>query len=85
MKEKNKWHIQSTVVLKDLTTTWHSFLILMWSEYVYHLSVYFRIIIFHFLLMLFSFYPIEIIYIKFNFSFCVNYDLDKKMEKTIEF
>ena len=64
------------------------FLVLMWSEYVYYLYVYFRIIIFSFLLMIFSFSPTEILYIssrvlmyvfKFNFSFCVNNGLEKKI------
>ena len=59
----------------------------MWSEYMYYLCVYFRIIIFSFLLMFFSFSPTEILYIssevllyvfKFKFSFCVNNGLEKK-------
>ena len=62
------------------------FLVLMWSEYVCYLCVYFRIIIFSFLLMFFGFSATEILYIssrvllyvfKFNFSFFVDNGLEK--------
>ena len=55
---------------------------------MHYLYVYFRIIIFYFILMFFSFSPTEILYIssrvllyvsKFNFSFCVNNGLGKKV------
>ena len=50
-------------VLKDLTRTCSNFfLVLMWSEYVYYLYVYLRIIIFSFFLLLFGFPPTEILY-----------------------
>ena len=68
------------------------FLALMLSEYVCYLCVYFRIIIFSFLLMFFDFSATEILYIyiyiyissrvllyvfKFNFSFFVDNGLEK--------
>ena len=57
---------------------------------MHYLYVYFMIIIFYFILMFFSFSPTEILYIssrvllyvsKFNFSFCVNNGLEKKICK----
>ena len=75
-------------IFKGLTKT--CFLVLIWSEYVCYLCVYFRIIIFSFLLVFFSFSPAEILYIStrvllyvfgFNFSFCVNNGLEEKIFK----
>ena len=81
----------SLKILKDLTKTCYDiFLVLIWSEYMCYFCVYFRIIIFSFLLMFFSFFPNGILYIpssvllyvfRFNFSFCVNNGLEKKEKR----
>ena len=92
--KKNHNILMSTIKFIKDSKIWRKpaiifFLVSMWSEYVCYLCVYFRAIIFSFLLMFFSFSPTEILYkssrvlfhvFRFNFSFCVNNGLEKKRD-----